>query len=575
MSVGLTYPYFSESFGSKRGVVPTLAANDNSYLHLVVNNISYHASGAIASMLYGNGQAFSQSLTLRLQPLRMLSHKSGVGTALDLTYGYDVRGKVNSIANGAITGDDRTYNYDDLGRLKTATGSWGSSSYQYDALGNILRKQVGARTIEMSYNATNRLTSHVDLDASDDPIPGTERLLQYDMHGNVKTLGAQRFKYDMADQPRQLLTDVTGDYVYDGNLKRVKSVIAKDGATKTIYNVYDASGTLVHVDEHTDGKYTDYIGKIARVTNGGWATWLHMDHLGSAQTGTDMFGLVSWREQYTPYGETLTNPLSNNDQAGFTGHIKDSATGLNYMQARYYDPLIGRFLSIDPVTFMDSGHPGSFNRYAYTFNDPINHNDPDGEFAFLVTAAIGAAAGAAIETGFQLYRNGGDFKSLDGGAIRNAAIVGGVVGATGGLAGAAVKGGTTLAKGSHGAATALRTTGGRIGNGVVVGAVGNASGEAATQVINNESLDGGAIAKAGAIGAVAGAVGGVVGGKVDSALQSKGFQNPTVSDLTVSHGMLAGGTGNPQVANQGANLVQAGVAAVSKSAGNRFEEKID
>ncbi len=63
-----------------------------------------------------------------------------------------------------------------------------------------------------------------------------------------------------------------------------------------------------------------------------------------------------------------------------TQHIKDSATGLTYMQARYYDPLIGRFLSIDPVKFTDTGNPAMFNRYAYGFNDPVNMIDPDGNF---------------------------------------------------------------------------------------------------------------------------------------------------------------------------------------------------
>ena len=48
------------------------------------------------------------------------------------------------------------------------------------------------------------------------------------------------------------------------------------------------------------------------------------------------------------------------------------------MQARYYDPVIGRFLSIDPVTFTSSGHPASFNRYAYSLNDPVNLTDPTG-----------------------------------------------------------------------------------------------------------------------------------------------------------------------------------------------------
>ena len=334
-------------------------------------NIDYHASGAITGMDYGNGQLFTQTLNARLQPLRLLSQK-GSTKALDLNYSYDVRGKVTGITNGAITGDNRTYNYDDMGRLTSATGPWGNSNYKYDVLGNIMEKKVGSRTIGMTYNSINRLTSHVDKDGSGNAIPGTTVNLSYDTHGNVTGLGAQQFKYDMAEQPYEILGDVVGDYVYDGNLKRVKAVVAG----KTIYNVYDAGGTLVHVDETTDGNVTDYIGKIARIKNG-TPTWLHMDHLGSAQTGSSATGAVAWREKYTPYGTTLTNPLSNNNQAGFTGHIKDSATGIIYMQARYMDPFIGRFLSIDPVGFSE-GQPQMFNRYSYVNNDPVNHTDPTG-----------------------------------------------------------------------------------------------------------------------------------------------------------------------------------------------------
>jgi len=75
----------------------------------------------------------------------------------------------------------------------------------------------------------------------------------------------------------------------------------------------------------------------------------------------------------------MKNAAANANQAGFTGHMKDSETGLNYMQARYYDPVIGRFLSVDPMGMMDMDmNPGYFNRFAYTFNNPINLIDPDG-----------------------------------------------------------------------------------------------------------------------------------------------------------------------------------------------------
>ncbi|SDM91289.1 RHS repeat-associated core domain-containing protein, partial [Maricaulis salignorans] len=61
-----------------------------------------------------------------------------------------------------------------------------------------------------------------------------------------------------------------------------------------------------------------------------------------------------------------------------TGHITDTDTGMVYMQARYYDPAIGRFLSGDPVGFAQGG-PGYFNRYAYVGNNPLNATDPSGE----------------------------------------------------------------------------------------------------------------------------------------------------------------------------------------------------
>ena len=116
---------------------------------------------------------------------------------------------------------------------------------------------------------------------------------------------------------------------------------------------------------------------IARLKNG-VPTYPHSDHLGSAAAATDASGNLLWREDYTPFGEPRQNPAGNADDEGFTGHIHDSATGLTYMQARYYDPVIGRFLSHDPVGFAQGG-PGQFNRYVYAENNPINNIDPTGQ----------------------------------------------------------------------------------------------------------------------------------------------------------------------------------------------------
>lgn len=107
-------------------------------------------------------------------------------------------------------------------------------------------------------------------------------------------------------------------------------------------------------------------------------TYYHNDHLGSPVAATDERSDLLWRAHFRPYGERQENPADAAfGNVGYTGHMQDADSSLVYMQARYYDPLIGRFLAVDPVDVQTS-NPMSFNRYLYGSNNPQKYVDPDG-----------------------------------------------------------------------------------------------------------------------------------------------------------------------------------------------------
>ncbi len=100
---------------------------------------------------------------------------------------------------------------------------------------------------------------------------------------------------------------------------------------------------------------------------------------------------------YQPFGERLGGQKSG---VGFTGHLEDPDVGLTYMQQRYYDPVIGRFYSNDPVDMLGHMQRGNltmgFNRYAYANNNPYKYVDPDGEYIVQLFVAAVAIVGIAV-----------------------------------------------------------------------------------------------------------------------------------------------------------------------------------
>ena len=125
-------------------------------------------------------------------------------------------------------------------------------------------------------------------------------------------------------------------------------------------------------------------------------TYLHNDASGSPVAATDAAGNVIWREGYRAYGERTRNETAaRSNRQFFHGKAFDADSGLSYFGARYYDPVVGRFMAIDPAGF-DEANLHSFNRYAYGNNNPYRYVDPNGKAALPIVIAVGLWLGAEV-----------------------------------------------------------------------------------------------------------------------------------------------------------------------------------
>ncbi|HWX66219.1 MAG TPA: RHS repeat-associated core domain-containing protein [Rhodanobacter sp.] len=116
---------------------------------------------------------------------------------------------------------------------------------------------------------------------------------------------------------------------------------------------------------------------LCHVAHAGTVTYVYTDPQGTPLAEADASGNITARFDYAPYGTAVASMSPAPNGPGYTGHVNDPDTGLVYMQARYYDPVVGRFLNTDPVV-PSPGNAFNFNRYAYVNNNPIMGIDPTG-----------------------------------------------------------------------------------------------------------------------------------------------------------------------------------------------------
>lgn len=341
-------------------------------------NATYHPNGALKGFTYGNGIQRTVTLNDRQLPAQV---RDALGTTAryDDSFGYDVNGNPTSITDAlGQPGGTRTMAYDALDRLTYANivGS-GVATWTYDVLDNIRTHATTptsgpAWSRVYGYDVSNRLTT-----ITQNGAPWGN--YTYDPRGNMIEKTGQTLVFDRASRLTQIPN--VASYEYDGHGRRTSQWRA-DGTVRV--SLYTLDGRLQGEADNRAVGSTDYMylgSTLVAKRFQHWSgsppvvTYQHSDGLGSPVLETDANGAVVSRERFLSYGGAVDGAV--NDTIGYTGHQEDPASGLVYMQQRYYDPAIGRFLLIDPLT-TDSNTGASFNRYWYADNSPYRFVDPDG-----------------------------------------------------------------------------------------------------------------------------------------------------------------------------------------------------
>ncbi len=534
----LAVSYFPNALGQ-----PTLVRDGLGQPY--ASGIQYHPNGAIRQFTYGNNVVHTMTQNLRQLPAWTVQSQ-GLMHTQSL---YDANGNVTDLydhANGSHY--NRHMTYDGLDRLLTAA-SWGFGGDGWHRLGYNALDNITSWTLDgikdhaqYLYDASNRLTSIRNTAGA--TILG----LSYDERGNLKNRNGQNYLFDYGNR----LREVTGKehYRYDAHGRRILAWSPTEG---NILSLYGSDGKLLYENDRRTLQLREHIhleGSLLATREtpaaGGSAVvkYQHTDALGSPVAVSDASRVLR-RTFYDPFGGTINQPGYGGP--GYTGHVQDAATGLTYMQQRYYDPGIGRFLSVDPVTAYSM--PGvNFNRFWYANNNPYGFKDPDGRVAL---------PGFVIGVGLELVRQSvtGEIKDTSFKGVAGnfgKALVAGIAGA----------GGAGVASGVARLTTSL--TARAAANGLAGAAIGGAS-TGANNAIDGKPLTE-SMGKGALVGGALGAAGSLTGDAVDalkSAANAKAVNAIPLADRNLLEHMKAAdprGSANPNAVGVG--------SAVSNSVSN-------
>ena len=318
----------------------------------------------------------------------------------NLIYGdnchYDSNGRlVKILDSGSSTTTRAIYGYDQQGQLTSATVGGTSYTYTYDTAGNIQSKKVGSTTTNYTYGNSAWRDLLTAYNGGSITYSGGNPTKYYDGSTFTWTQGRRlatakvgstniSYTYDMAGVRS---SKTVGSTKYD--FTTLSGLVTRQtGGGKTIDFVYDENNQPLAMKYNNTLYY--YVlnaqGDVVRIVNSSRST------------------VASYT--YDPWGKIISSSgtLADINPLRYRGYYYDSETGFYYLQSRYYDPEIGRFINADSYASTDATGLLSTNMFAYCENDPVNRSDPSGElFGTISGLIVGGLTGA-----LSAYINGDD-----------------------------------------------------------------------------------------------------------------------------------------------------------------------
>jgi len=287
--------------------------------------------------------------------------------------------------DGNVIADERNqYTYDSHGQLIRVSGA-DESSYTYDSRGNLLSKTEDGIPVQYAY--TNAQWP--------DQVTAVDGVaLTYDQVGNLTGYGARQYNWARG----KLLESVTDEqgsytYTYDADGYRATKVTANGKTT------FDTIGGQLLAQAGPEGNlYFQYSGGTPFGFVLDDIQYYYLTNLNGDVVGiTDAQGNLLAQYVYDPWGKLLqinTTEPDNADQLAvatanplrYRGYYYDSETCMYYLQSRYYDPDLGRFISADDFDCLTTSNFFSVNAYAYCWNNPIAFKDSEGNTPNLALA---------------------------------------------------------------------------------------------------------------------------------------------------------------------------------------------